>query len=48
MSEWADDFLGLVFLATFLTIFVIGFRAAFKIVAAKTPMPSGLQELLAS
>ena len=48
MSEWADEFLGLIFIAIFLTIFVIGFRAAFKILAAKTPMPEGLQELLAS
>jgi hypothetical protein len=48
MSEWFEEFFGLIFIALFITCFVIGCRAGFKILAAKLPLPQGAQELLAS
>jgi hypothetical protein len=48
VKDFVDEFTGLIFIAVFVTIFVISFRAGFKMLAAKLPFPAGLQELLAS
>jgi hypothetical protein len=48
MNDFAEEFFGLVFIAIALTFFIIGFHAAFKVLAAKLPFPTGLQELLAA
>jgi hypothetical protein len=46
--KFLDEFTHYIFLAIALTFFIIGFRCSLKVVAAKSPLPEGLQELLAS